>query len=108
MPSDRDERIADFVKPFRVEPGSKVSLAKDFDPDFKKECQFQEARQGVLTRRIELLAEYQSWAVRQGHPRRTDRAASTRRRREGRHDSACDERRQSAGCVGAQLQGPVN
>ena len=36
MPSDRDERIADFVKPFRVEPGSKVSLAKDFDPDFKK------------------------------------------------------------------------
>jgi hypothetical protein len=35
MPSDRDERIADFVTPFRVEPGSNVSLAKDFNPAFK-------------------------------------------------------------------------
>ena len=35
MPSDREERIADFVKPFRVKPGSKVSLEKDFDPTFK-------------------------------------------------------------------------
>jgi hypothetical protein len=26
------ERIAELIKPLRVKPGSKVNLAKDFDP----------------------------------------------------------------------------
>jgi hypothetical protein len=60
MPSDRDERIADFVKPFRVEPGSKVSLAKDFNPDFKKGVTSKKQGKELLARGIELLAEYQS------------------------------------------------
>jgi PPK2 family polyphosphate:nucleotide phosphotransferase len=60
MPSDRDERIADFVKPFRVEPGSKVSLAKDFDPDFKKGVSSKKQGKELLARGIDLLSEYQS------------------------------------------------
>ena len=33
--TSRERRIADFIEAFRVEPGSKVKLAKDFDPAFK-------------------------------------------------------------------------
>ena len=32
MADKRAERIADLIKPLRVKPGSKVNLAKDFDP----------------------------------------------------------------------------
>jgi PPK2 family polyphosphate:nucleotide phosphotransferase len=60
MPSDLDERIADFVKPFRVKPGSKVSLAKDFDPAFKSGPASKKQGRELLARGIELLAEYQS------------------------------------------------
>ena len=60
MPSDRDERLADFVKPFRVEPGSKVSLGKDFDPAFKSGVGSKKQAKDLLARGIELLAEYQS------------------------------------------------
>jgi PPK2 family polyphosphate:nucleotide phosphotransferase len=59
MPSDREERIADFVKSFWVQPGSKVSLEKDFDPAFKNVGSKKKGRK-VLARGIELLAEYQS------------------------------------------------
>jgi PPK2 family polyphosphate:nucleotide phosphotransferase len=58
MPADRDERIADFVKPFRVKPGSEVSLGKDFDSAFKVGSKKQ--GQELLSRGIDLLAEYQS------------------------------------------------
>jgi PPK2 family polyphosphate:nucleotide phosphotransferase len=60
MPADRDERIADFVKPFRVEPGSEVSLEKDFDPGFKSGINSKKQGKELLARGIELLAEYQS------------------------------------------------
>jgi PPK2 family polyphosphate:nucleotide phosphotransferase len=60
MPADRDERIADFVKPFRVEPGSEVSLEKDFDPGFKSGISSKKQGKELLGRGIELLAEYQS------------------------------------------------
>jgi len=60
MPSDREERIADFVKPFRVEPGSKVSLEKDFDPTFKTGVSSKKEGRKLLARGIESLAEYQS------------------------------------------------
>ena len=51
MPADRDERIADFVKPFRVKPRSEVSLGKDFDPAFKvgSKKQGQECCRAALT-----------------------------------------------------------
>ena len=35
MADTRAERIADLIKPLRVKPGSKVNLAKDFDPGYK-------------------------------------------------------------------------
>src|SRR5512133_1258203 len=60
MPSDREQRIADFVNPFRVKPGSKVSLAKDFDPAFKRGPSSKKHGRELLARGIELLAEYQS------------------------------------------------
>jgi polyphosphate kinase 2 (PPK2 family) len=60
MPSDREQRIADFVEPFRVKPGSKVSLAKDFDPAFKLGPSSKKLGQELLARGTELLAEYQS------------------------------------------------
>jgi PPK2 family polyphosphate:nucleotide phosphotransferase len=60
MPSDREQRIADFVKPFRVKPGSKVSLAKDFDPAFRSGPGSKKEGRELLARGIELLAEYQS------------------------------------------------
>jgi hypothetical protein len=31
----RQKRLADFIAPFRVKPGAKVTLAKNFDPRFK-------------------------------------------------------------------------
>jgi hypothetical protein len=35
MPDKRYTRAAEFIEPFRVKPGSKVTLGKDFDPSFK-------------------------------------------------------------------------
>jgi len=60
MPSDRDERIAEFVEPFRVEPGSDVSLVEDFDPGFKRGVGSKKQGKELLARGIDLLAEYQS------------------------------------------------
>ena len=31
MTKKREKRISKFIEPFRVEPGSRVTLAKDFD-----------------------------------------------------------------------------
>ena len=35
MANQREKRVAEFIEPFRVAPGSKVTLHKDFDPRFK-------------------------------------------------------------------------
>jgi hypothetical protein len=35
MADKRAKRIAELIKPLRVKPGSKVDLAKDFDPGYK-------------------------------------------------------------------------
>ena len=35
MAEDMAKRIARFIEPFRVNPGSPVKLARDFDPAFK-------------------------------------------------------------------------
>ena len=34
MANRQQQRAAGFIKQFRVKPGSKVSLAEDFDPHF--------------------------------------------------------------------------
>src|SRR4051795_11145634 len=52
------KRIAEFIEPFRVEPGSKVVLDKHFDPAFKtgKKKRGEE----MLAEGVRLLSEYQS------------------------------------------------
>lgn len=58
MADESAERIAEFVKPLRVKPGSKVNLGQDFDPRYKAGLK---KREGVelLETGVSLLAEYQ-------------------------------------------------
>jgi PPK2 family polyphosphate:nucleotide phosphotransferase len=56
----RAKRIANFIEPLRVEPGSKVRLAKDFDPAFKAGVTKKRDGRELLRAGVELLAEYQS------------------------------------------------
>src|SRR5215475_14937127 len=53
------KRIAEFVEPFRVEPGSKVRLERDFDSAFKAGIESKKDGVELLARGVELLAEYQ-------------------------------------------------
>ena len=59
MPDDITKRIASFIEPFRVTPGSRVRLAKDFDPAFKAGIDKKKDGVGLLNDGIELLSEYQ-------------------------------------------------
>ena len=54
------KQLADFIAPFRVKPGSKVVLAKDFDPAFKAGVKNKKAGVELLQRGVERLAEYQA------------------------------------------------
>ena len=54
------ERLADFIEPLRVEPGSKVTLAEDFDPGYKAELMKKKDGEELLAHGVELLAEYQA------------------------------------------------
>jgi PPK2 family polyphosphate:nucleotide phosphotransferase len=58
--TSREQRIADFIEAFRVEPGSKVTLAKDFDPAFRGTIRSKKEGRRLLGTGIDLLAEYQS------------------------------------------------
>jgi PPK2 family polyphosphate:nucleotide phosphotransferase len=60
MAEDISKRIARFIEPFRVTPGSSVKLAKDFDPGFKAGIEKKKDGVDLLKGGIELLAEYQS------------------------------------------------
>ena len=53
------KRIAEFVERFRVEPGSKVRLERDFEPAFKAGVDSKEEGVELLARGVEMLAEYQ-------------------------------------------------
>ena len=53
------KRIARFIEPFRVAPGSKVRLAKDFDPGFKGGIEKKADGEGLLNDGITLLSDYQ-------------------------------------------------
>jgi PPK2 family polyphosphate:nucleotide phosphotransferase len=52
------KRIAEFIAPFRVEPGRRVRLPRDFDPSGTRQVKTREAK-AILTQGIGLLAEYQ-------------------------------------------------
>jgi PPK2 family polyphosphate:nucleotide phosphotransferase len=63
-------QLTDFVEPFRVNPGSKVSVARDFDPAFTAGVHRKKLAKAMLARGIERLAEGQArlaaqstWAV---------------------------------------------
>ena len=56
----RRKRLADFVAPFRVKPGSNVALEKDFDPAFAGGLESKKEAKDLLAEGIELLAEYQA------------------------------------------------
>jgi PPK2 family polyphosphate:nucleotide phosphotransferase len=57
---DRGARIAEFIEPFRVPPGSSVRLAKDYDPAFKKGVRKKKEGVALLEQGVEMLAEYQA------------------------------------------------
>ncbi|WP_406053975.1 polyphosphate kinase 2 family protein [Kribbella sp. NBC_00889] len=58
--TSREQRIADFIEPFRVEPGSNVKLARDFEPDFRGMIRSKKRGRKLLAQGTELLSEYQS------------------------------------------------
>jgi PPK2 family polyphosphate:nucleotide phosphotransferase len=60
MADDMSKRIARFIEPFRVTPGSSVKLASDFDPGFKAGIEKKKDGVGLLKDGIELLTEYQA------------------------------------------------
>jgi PPK2 family polyphosphate:nucleotide phosphotransferase len=53
------KRIAEFIKPLRVAPGSRVKLAGDFDPRFKAGVTRRKRGVDLLQQGVALLSEYQ-------------------------------------------------
>lgn len=60
MANKRQQRAAEFIEPFRVKPGSTVTLAKDFDPRFKAGVKKKKDGVALLKGGIQLLSEYQA------------------------------------------------
>ncbi|GAA4987089.1 polyphosphate kinase 2 family protein [Kitasatospora paranensis] len=59
MVDKQARRIAEFIEPLRVEPGSHVDLAKDFDPRYKARVKKRDGAE-LLRTGVGLLAEYQA------------------------------------------------
>lgn len=62
----RHKRLEDFIKPFLVQPGRKVSLPGDFDPAFKEGISKKKEGVALLREGVELLSEYQARLAAQG------------------------------------------
>ena len=60
MADDRARLLAEFIEPLRVEPGSKVKLAKDFDPGYKAGFLKKKDGAALLNAGVEVMAEYQA------------------------------------------------
>jgi PPK2 family polyphosphate:nucleotide phosphotransferase len=60
MADTAQERIAEFIAPFRVKPGSKVRLPHDFDPAFKAGVTKKKRGVELLEEGVRLLTEYQA------------------------------------------------
>jgi PPK2 family polyphosphate:nucleotide phosphotransferase len=60
MADEIPKGIPRFIEPFRVSPGSRVKLARDFDPSFKAGIEKKQDGVGLLEGGIELLAKYQA------------------------------------------------
>jgi polyphosphate kinase 2 (PPK2 family) len=60
MAAKKAELIAELIKPLRVKPGSKVNLAKDFDPGYKAGYVKKKDARRILGNGIAMLCDYQS------------------------------------------------
>src|ERR1700744_2534302 len=56
----RRRRLEEFVSPFRVRPGTKVTLPGDFDPAFKGGLAKKKEGKKLLREGVELLSTYQA------------------------------------------------
>jgi len=59
MPDIRHKRIQAFIEPFKVKPGKRVVLARDFDPAFKAGVRKKKEGEALLAEGVEMLSEYQ-------------------------------------------------
>ncbi|MFD0265927.1 polyphosphate kinase 2 family protein [Streptomyces sp. NPDC127106] len=59
MADERAQRIARFIEPLRVAPGSTVDLAADFDPRYKADLT-KDKGIALLAEGVEVLAEFQA------------------------------------------------
>ena len=60
MADQRAKRITELIKPLRVKPGSKVNLARDFDPGYRAGLLTKKDGAPLLQTGIEMLCEYQA------------------------------------------------
>jgi len=54
------KRLGDFIAPFRLPAGKRVTLSKDFDPAFDGGLKSKREGETLLAEGVELLAEYQA------------------------------------------------
>ena len=108
MAADKKQarRMAGFVKPLRVPPGTKVDLADDFDPGYRAEFVEQGGRGGAPRRGRRAPRRLPGRLAAQD-TRAARRPAGARRGRQGRDDPPRHERRQPAGRPGHELQGAL-
>jgi PPK2 family polyphosphate:nucleotide phosphotransferase len=55
----RHKHVEAFIEPFRVKPGKRIVLARDFDTAFKAGVKKKKEGEALLAEGVELLAEYQ-------------------------------------------------
>jgi len=60
MNDKRRKRLEQFIAPFLVEPGSQVTLGKDFDPAFKAGVKKKREGRQLLAEGVQMLSEYQA------------------------------------------------
>jgi PPK2 family polyphosphate:nucleotide phosphotransferase len=60
MPDQRAELLRKLIEPLKVEPGRRVRLPRDFDPDWHADFVRKEDAKETLQRGVELLTEYQA------------------------------------------------
>jgi PPK2 family polyphosphate:nucleotide phosphotransferase len=60
MADRRVKRLREFIEPFRVPPGKKVVLARDFDPSYKDDVLNKSEGEELLKEGIEQLSEFQA------------------------------------------------
>jgi PPK2 family polyphosphate:nucleotide phosphotransferase len=60
LPPQRRKRLDEFVAQFRVKPGSRVKLARDFDPAFKGGVNKKRDGVALLEEGVQLMSEYQA------------------------------------------------